>query len=351
MDLNYLLGQTVRYGASDLHICVGVPPSIRIHGDLAYLSEPVLTPEDCEMLAKQCVSEEQFQTIQERGQVDVSYALEDKARFRINVFKQRQSLAMAIRTIPMEIPRIDSLGLPEVVLKLCNKQRGLVLVTGPTGSGKSTSLASMIDYINSKRRCHIVTIEDPIEFLHKHNRSLINQREVGIDTISYGEALRAVLREDPDIILIGEMRDLETIATALTAAETGHLVFSTLHTVGSAKTIDRIIDVFPPHQQPQIRTQLSTVLEGIISQQLIRRADGKGRVLATEVMVHTPAISNLIREARIPQINTNIQTGSEFGMYSMDSCIARLYKQGIIDYQNACQYSVDIETLKKLICR
>lgn len=349
MDLDYMLEQTVKYGASDLHICAGIPPSIRVHGDLAYLNEPILTPEDCEALARQCLREEQHEVLMERGQVDSSYALTDIARFRLNVFRQRQTIAMAARTIPMAVPKIDSLGLPDVVLKLCGKQRGLVLVTGPTGSGKSTSLASMIDYINSKRRCHIVTIEDPIEFLHKHNRSLINQREVGLDTISYGEALRAVLREDPDIILIGEMRDQETISIALTAAETGHLVFSTLHTVGSAKTIDRIIDVFPPHQQPQVRTQLSTVLEGIISQQLIRRANGKGRVLATEVMVHTPAISNLIREARIPQINTNIHTGSEFGMYSMDSCIAKLYKAGLIDYQSACQYSVDLENLKKLI--
>ncbi len=349
MDLNYLLEQTLIYKASDLHICAGKPPTVRVYGDLACLNEPVLNPKDCEELARQCLGEEQYNVLMERGQVDSSYALMGKARFRVNVFKQRQSLAIAARAIPMEVPEIESLGLPEAAIRLCGKQRGLVLVTGPTGSGKSTSLASMIDYINKNRRCHIVTIEDPIEFLHKHNRSLINQREVGMDTISYGEALRAVLREDPDIILIGEMRDQETIAIALTAAETGHLVFSTLHTVGTAKTIDRIIDVFPPHQQSQVRTQLSTVLEGIISQQLMRRIDGKGRVLATEVMVRTPAISNLIREARIPQINTNIHTGSEFGMHSMDSSIAKLYKAGLIDYESACRYSVDIENLKKLI--
>ena len=349
MELDYLLEQTIAYGASDLHICTGIPPVIRIHGDLAYLNEPALTPEDCEMISKKCMREDHWETLVTKGQVDLAYSISGSGRFRINVFRQRSTLAVAARVIPTEIPKIETLGLPEAVNTLAGLQRGLVLVTGPTGSGKSTSLAAMIDLINSRRRCHIVTIEDPIEFLHKHNRSVINQRELGQDTNSYGDAMRAVLREDPDVILIGEMRDQETIATALTAAETGHLVFSTLHTVGTAKTIDRIIDVFPPHQQSQVRSQLSTVLQGIVSQQLIRKKSGKGRVVATEVMVMTTAISNLIRESRIPQINTSIQTGLQFGMHSMDSCIAELYRDQIIDYNSAFQYAIDQDNLKKLI--
>ena len=349
MELDMLLEKTLEYDASDLHLCTGIPPVIRIHGDLVYMNDEILTADICESIAKQCLNNELESVLKEKGQVDAAYALSDMARFRINIFRQRATLAIAARTIPMEVPKIESLGLPDIVQELSGRQRGLTLVTGPTGSGKSTTLAAMIDLINSKRRCHIVTIEDPIEFIHKHNRSVVNQREVGIDTSSYSDALRAALREDPDVILIGEMRDQETISTALTAAETGHLVFSTLHTVGSAKTIDRIIDVFPPHQQSQVRSQLSTVLQGIISQQLIRKKGGKGRVVATEVMVLTPAISNLIRESRIPQINTNIHTGMDFGMHSMDSCLARLYREEKIDYSHACQYSIDLENFKKLV--
>lgn len=349
MNLNYLLQQTVINNASDLHLCTGVSPVIRIHGDLIYLNEPVLSAQDCERMAKQCLTSELFNTLAEVGEVDASYSLPGIARFRINVFRQRGSYAIAARTIPTDIPKIENLGLPEITAELAMRQRGLVLLTGPTGSGKSTTLAAMIDYINNRKKCHIVTIEDPIEFLHKHNRSIINQREIGGDTKTYSNAMRAVLREDPDVILIGEMRDQETISTALTAAETGHLVLSTLHTVGSAKTIDRIIGVFPPYQQSQVRSQLSTVLMGIISQQLIKRADGKGRLLATEVMVWTPAIANLIRESRTPQINTCIHTGTQFGMHSMDSCVANLYRSKIIDFESACQYALDIDNLKKLL--
>lgn len=349
MGLDDLLEKTVEYDASDLHLCTGIPPVIRIHGDLVYMNEPVLTAADCEEMAKQCLNDELKNALAEKGQVDTAYSLSDTARFRVNVFRQRSTLAVAARTIPMSIPKIENLGLPDIVYELTWKQRGLVLVTGPTGSGKSTTLAAMIDFINSKRRCHIVTIEDPIEFLHRHNRSVINQREIGIDTCGYAEAMRAVLREDPDIILIGEMRDPETISVALTAAETGHLVFSTLHTVGSAKTIDRIIDVFPPHQQSQVRSQLSTVLQGILSQQLLKKKSGKGRILATEVMVMTPAISNLIRESRIPQINTSIHTGKSFGMQSMDGCLAGLCKEEKVDFSLACQYAIDPENFKKLI--
>lgn len=349
MNVNDLLAKAVESGASDLHICAGVPPVIRIHGDLVYLNEPILTPHDCVQLAKQCLNSRLYEYFLEMGEVDASYSLQNVARFRVNVFKQRGTCAIAFRPIPTDIPVIEDLGLPGLVYDLALKQRGLILITGPTGHGKSTTLAAMINYINSKRKCHIVTIEDPIEFLHRHNKSVINQREIGADTKCYANALRAVLREDPDVILIGEMRDQETISIALTAAETGHLVLSTLHTIGSAKTIDRIIDVFPPHQQPQVRTQLSTVLMGIISQQLIRKADNKGRVLATETMVWTPAIANLIRENRTHQINTCIQTGSQFGMYTMDSCLADLYKQELIDYESACQYSIDLDNLRKLI--
>ncbi|MCX7921617.1 MAG: type IV pilus twitching motility protein PilT [Clostridia bacterium] len=349
MNINELLENAVMNGASDLHICAGMPPVSRIHGELIPMGDTKLTPMDCDELVKQCVPRDAYNYLISNGEIDLSYSIPRVARFRLNVFKQRGTFAMALRVIANDIPDARTLGLPEVVFDLAGRKRGLVLVTGPTGSGKSTTLASMIDYININKGCHIVTIEDPIEYLHKHKKSVVNQREVGMDTSSFSNALRAVLREDPDVILVGEMRDQETIATALTAAETGHLVFSTLHTLGAAKTIDRIIDVFPPHQQSQVRSQLSTVLQAIISQQLIKKADGNGRVVATEVMVWTPAIANLIREGRTNQINTCIHTGVEAGMHSMDSCLAGLYKKRLIPYESACQYAIDAENLKKLL--
>lgn len=349
MNINEYLQKAVEMEASDIHVCVGLPVVIRRFGSLYFIDDHVLTKEDCQRLVEQMLTKVQFETLEEEGELDFAYMLPGIGRFRVNAFRQRGSYAIAIRSIPTNVPKLSELGLPNILYSLAEKQRGLVLITGPTGSGKSTTLAAMIDHINSNKRCHIITIEDPIEYLHKHNKSVINQREVGSDTKNYNNALRAALREDPDVILIGEMRDLETISIALTAAETGHLVLSTLHTLGAAKTIDRIIDVFPPHQQGQVRSQLSTVLQGIVSQQLIRRADNTGRVVATEVMIVTPAISNMIRESRTFQINSSIHTGSEFGMQSMDSCIASLYKQGIITYESASQYSLDPAALKKLI--
>ena len=349
MEIRDLLKEAVLKDASDLHICSGIPPVMRVHGELTYMGETKVTETLCEILGKQFMSLDSYDVLKEHGEVDLSLSIPEVGRFRVNAFKQRNSFAYAFRTINQKIPTIEELGLPESMVEFTQKQRGLVLVTGPTGSGKSSTLASLIGEINRTRSCHIVTIEDPIEYLHQHQLSVINQREVGRDTESFANALRAVLREDPDVILVGEMRDKETIETALTAAETGHLVFSTLHTLGAAKTLDRIIDVFPPHQQNQVRSQLSTSIQGIISQQLMRTADGKGRVVATELMKWTPAIANLIREGRTPQINSNIHTGIQHGMYSMDSSLAALYKTKKIDYETAIRYAIDADNLKKLI--
>ena len=349
MDINEMLKVVMFEGASDLHITVGLKPMIRVNGELIETDFPLLEPPDTQELVMQIVKDRHKKILEEKGEVDLSYTYPGLSRFRVNAYRQRGSYAMALRAIPMEVPDIEDLYLPEVLRTLANKRRGIILVTGPTGSGKSTTLAAMINHINKTRKEHIVTLEDPIEYLHRHNRSIINQREVGSDTENFSNSLRASLRQDPDVILVGEMRDLETIATALTAAETGHLVLATLHTIGAAKTIDRVIDVFPPHQQQQVRVQLSGVLEGIVSQQLLQTADGKARRAALEIMIATPAIRNLIREGKSHQIQTSIQTGAKLGMETMDKSLINLYNQRLITKENLYKYCVDPDTIKRYI--
>lgn len=346
-SLAELLELTVKEGASDLHLTVGISPIIKVNGKLVRLEHEILRPEDTEAYARE-ILQDAYEKYDAIGEYDTSYSIHGKGRFRVNIYKQRNSTALAIRVISLDMPTLDSLGYPETLKDICNLKRGLVLVTGPTGSGKSTTLAALINEINSNRESHIITIEDPIEFLHKHNKSIVNQREIGKDTLSYERALKAALREDPDVILIGEMRDLETISTAITAAETGHLVFSTLHTIGAAKTIDRIVDVFPPHQQEQIKIQLASVLQIIILQQLVETVDGD-RNAALEIMVATPAIKNLIREGKTHQIESSIQTGSKYGMRTMDMELANLYREGIITQETAMNSAIDREILSRLL--
>lgn len=316
---------------------------------LVDMDYPRLLPTDTEAVISAMMSDKRLQQFEELGEIDFSYSITQIGRYRVNVFHQRGSMAASIRLVSTKIPLPEELGIPKSVVDLYQRKRGLVLVTGPTGSGKSTTLASIIDKINSTREVHVITLEDPIEYLHNHKKAMVNQREIGLDTHSYSNALRAALREDPDVILVGEMRDLETISTAITAAETGHLVLSTLHTIGAASTIDRIVDVFPPHQQQQIRVQLSMVLESVISQQLIPTADRKSRVAAFEVMHSTPAIKNLIREAKSPQINSTIQTSKKLGMQTMDDAIFDLYMKGDIDKENAVSYARDGLLMEKRI--
>jgi twitching motility protein PilT len=335
--------------ASDIHVTVGRPITLRINGELVSIDDYVLTPEDTRKMVREALSDSLWAQLEENGEIDSSYSLPGVGRYRINAFKQRGSYGMVLRIIPFEIPSMEALGLPKVVEELARLRRGMVLVTGPTGSGKSTTLATMVNQINHERNCHVLTLEDPIEYLHKHQEALVTQREVGSDTGSFANALRAALRQDPDVILVGEMRDLETISIALTAAETGHLVFSTLHTSGAAKTIDRIIDVFPPHQQHQVRVQLSSVIQGIISQQLLPKADGVGRVAAFEVMIATPAIRNLIREDKIHQIDTSIQTGASHKMQTMDNSLIELYRRGDITREVLMTNCIDLQYVKKIV--
>ena len=345
--LQELLRKTIEMKASDLHLTVGLPPTIRYNGKLIHLGDEKLLPNDVEEFSKE-ILQEKYEEYLSIGEFDTSYSAQGIGRFRVNVFKQRNSDAIAIRVIALKIPTLDELKHPAVLKDIVTKKRGLVLVTGPTGSGKSTTLAAMINEINNTRQAHIITLEDPIEYLHKHNNCIVNQREIGKDSKSYGNALKAILREDPDVILVGEMRDLETISTAITAAETGHLVFSTLHTIGAAKTIDRIVDVFPPHQQEQIKIQLASVLQTIISQQLVETVDGD-RTAALEIMVATPAIKNLIREGKTHQIESSIQTGSKYGMRTMDMELSNLYREGVITQETAMNSAIDREILSRLL--
>lgn len=347
MTINDLLVVAQEKKASDLHITVGISPKCRINGELEDMGFDKLSPEDTENLIIPIVPSRLKEKLITNGEVDFSYSIAGLGRYRVNVFKQRGSFALVIRIINMTIPSPEALGLASTVVDLAKKKRGLILVTGPTGSGKSTTLASLIDLINTNQNNHIITLEDPIEYIHRHKKSVVNQREVGIDSLSFSGALRAALREDPDVILVGEMRDLETIEIAITAAETGHLVLSTLHTIGATSTIDRIIDVFPPHQQQQIRIQLSAVLEAVISQQLIPTLDGKGRIAAFEIMHSTPAIRNLIREGKSHQITSFIQTNKRIGMQTMDDAVFELYLKGRISSEQAMLFAQDISTMER----
>ena len=349
MEINEILYKLIELNGSDLHISVGAPPSVRVNGSLQQIPGEKLTPQITSDLVKQLTTQEQFNILQEMGDYDLSYSIPNVGRFRVNIFKQRGSYSIVIRAVQNIIPSLIDLNMPNILYEFTKKERGLILVTGPTGSGKTTTLASMIDVINKERKSHVITLEDPIEYLHKHNKSIVNQREYKTDFKSFADGLRSALRQDPDVILLGEMRDLETIEIALITAETGHLVFSTLHTTGAARTIDRIVDVFHPHQQQQVLVQLSNVLEGVISQQLLPDIKNGGRVAAVEIMVSTTAIRNLIREKKTHQIPNQIQTGSKFGMQTMDSNLLKLYADRRISQQSLYASALDLDFVKTLI--
>lgn len=347
--IEILLEEVIKKKASDLHLQVGLPPMLRVDGALIPVSgAEVLTDEAVEALVFAILDEDQKQILLKDKEFDFSFAFGDLGRFRVNAFHERGNLAAALRLIPNEIMTIEQLGLPPIIDKFANYPRGLVLVTGPTGSGKSTTLAAMIHKINMERSEHIITIEDPIEYTHRSKKSVIVQREVHYDTYSFSAALRSALREDPDVVLIGEMRDLETIASAITIAETGHLVFATLHTNSAAQSIDRMIDVFPPHQQPQVRSQLSNILMAVCSQRLVP-AIGGGRIASAEILVATPAVRNIIREGKTHQLEAVIQTGAEYGMQSMDKTLAALVHNGTISYEEARNHAVDLDELDRLM--
>lgn len=363
VDARVILEKAFELGVSDVHLSVNSAPAFRLHGSLMPFDDPELkgmlnmdesylaklTPQNTEDLARQVIPPERYSLFVSVGELDFSYAVEGLGRFRVNAFMQRGNVSLVLRLINSKIPSFQDLGLPEILGYLARRPRGLVLVTGPTGSGKSTTLASMIDLINSESHHHILTLEDPIEFVHQHKKSLVNQREIHQDSESFATALRAALREDPDVILVGEMRDPETIGIALTAAETGHLVFGTLHTSSAAQTVDRVIDVFPPHQQQQIRVQLANSIQGVVAQQLIPRIDKPGRVVAFEIMVATPAIRNLIREGKSFQIINQIQTGAKFGMVTLDMSLRNLVQKGLISREEALARAADADTLQKMM--
>ena len=330
-----LLEQSFEEKASDLHITVGLPPVFRKNGSLLSSGEENLSQEDTEGMLREIVEFDKLEEFEAKGEIDFSYELPGLCRFRINAYHQQGQVSIAIRMIETKIPAIEQLGMPNVLYTLADKPQGLILVTGPTGSGKSTTLASMIDYINTTKSKHIITLEDPIEYVHTHKKSVVNQREVGSDTLSFANGLRAALRQDPDVILVGEMRDLETISTAITAAETGHLVMATLHTSSAPTTIDRIIDVFPPHQQGQIRIQLANVLQGIVSQRLFVQSDSKGRIAATEILIQTPSVANLIRNEKVHQLQNVIQTSRVLGMHTLESSVQQLVTSGKISLEFA----------------
>lgn len=344
-----LLRLVVDESASDLHISVGSPPALRIRGALVKLDLKPLTAEDTEGLARAITSETNLQRVTDEGSVDFGFTFRERNRFRVSVYRQKGYLGIALRLIPRQMMSLEEIGFPPAVRELLNLPRGLVLVTGPTGSGKTTTLASMVNVINATTQNHIITIEDPIEYFHEHNRGIVNQREVGVDVPTFAEGLRRALRQDPDVILVGEMRDLPTMETAITAAETGHLVFSTLHTTGAARTVDRIIDAFPGEQQGMIRTQLSTNLKAVISQILLPRIDGKGRVVAFEIMINTPSIAALIRDNKTFRIPNDILTGSKYGMVSLETSLVDLYLRGLISYENVITKAQDPQAAEQII--
>ncbi|MCI9374589.1 MAG: type IV pilus twitching motility protein PilT [Lachnospiraceae bacterium] len=336
-------------GASDVHITVGIPPKMRVNGNLVTMNYAKMMPADTLSVLLEIMTETQRERFEERGEYDMSFSIPELGRYRVNAYKQRGSVALALRLVGTKVPSPESLGVPESVVNLYERKRGLILVTGPTGSGKSTTLAAIIDKINNKRDAHVITLEDPIEYLHQHKMAMVNQREIGLDSQNYANALRAALREDPDVILVGEMRDFETISVAITAAETGHLVLSTLHTIGAASTVDRVIDVFPPHQQQQIRVQFANVLEAVVSQQLIPTMDARGRVAAFEVMHANHAVRNLIREGKSHQLVSVMQTNRKMGMITMDESITQLFYEGKIDREMAIQFAQDPDGMQNKI--
>ena len=349
--LEAYIKEALEKGASDIHLSVGRPVTLRVHGDLVSSGSKPLTPEETEAFAREITTEEQRKKIEEVGGVDFGFSFRDQARIRASCFKERGNYGLALRPLPNRFFSFEEIGLPTQVVELLDRPRGLILVTGPTGSGKTTTLATMLNYINENRPEHIITIEDPIEFIHPHKKALITQREVGHDVIDFSEAVVKGLRQDPDVVLIGEMRDLATMEAAIRAAETGHLVFSTLHTTGAARTVDRIIDVFPSHQQPQVRVQLSSILVAVISQTLLPRSDGTGRVAAFEIMIATPAIRNLIREGKTYQIVSEIQTGNRFGMRLLDDHLRELYEHGVVSYDAILQAAYEPKELSEKLVR